>query len=170
MTLGTMATDVEQRIDFDAMRKYRLQRARDMMEKHGLGALVCFDNDNIRYITNTYLSEWTRGKYFRWCVLPREGEPRLHVDIPLGAGFALQGGARLVPGLPPRLGELASLRFGAIGGYPARLRRKGRRVRLPHTDASPGGHKRRQNSRARRADTVAGAGLKARALLHLEGV
>ena len=27
MTLGMMATDVEQRIDFDAMRKYRLQRA-----------------------------------------------------------------------------------------------------------------------------------------------
>ena len=47
MTLGTMATDVEQRIDFDAMRKYRLQRARDQMEKYDLGALVCFDNDNI---------------------------------------------------------------------------------------------------------------------------
>ena len=77
MTLGTMATDVEQRIDFDAMRKYRLQRARDMMEKFDLGALVCFDNDNIRYITNTYLHEWTRGKYFRWCVLPRGGEPVL---------------------------------------------------------------------------------------------
>ena len=53
MTLGTMATDVEQRIDFDALRKYRLARAREQMEKYDLGALVCFDNDNIRYITNT---------------------------------------------------------------------------------------------------------------------
>ena len=77
MTLGTMATDVEMRIDFDTMRKYRLQRARDMMEKYDLGALVCFDNDNIRYITSTNLHEWTRGKYFRWCVLPRDGEPYL---------------------------------------------------------------------------------------------
>ncbi len=32
MTLGTMATDVEQRIDFDALRKFRLARAREQME------------------------------------------------------------------------------------------------------------------------------------------
>jgi len=77
MTLGTMATDVEQRIDFDAMRRYRLARAREQMEKYDLGALLCFDNDNIRYITATHLAEWTRGKYFRWCLLPRGGEPIL---------------------------------------------------------------------------------------------
>jgi Xaa-Pro aminopeptidase len=77
MTLGTMATDVEQRIDFDAMRRYRLARAREQMEKHDLGALLCFDNDNIRYITSTNLAEWARGKYVRWCVLPRGGEPVL---------------------------------------------------------------------------------------------
>jgi Xaa-Pro aminopeptidase len=77
MTLGTMATDVEQRIDFDAMRKYRLQKAREQMEKYDLGALLCFDLDNIRYITSTHLAEWARGKYFRWCVLPRDGEPVL---------------------------------------------------------------------------------------------
>jgi len=70
MTLGMMATDVEQRIDFEAMRQYRLQRAREQMEKYDLGALLCFDTDNIRYITSTNLNEWTRGKYFRWCVLP----------------------------------------------------------------------------------------------------
>ena len=53
MTLGTMATDVEQRIDFDALRKYRLARARDQMEKYDLGGLLCFDQDNVRYITGT---------------------------------------------------------------------------------------------------------------------
>jgi Xaa-Pro aminopeptidase len=77
MTLGTMATDVEQRINFDAMRKYRLQRAREQMEKYDMGALLCFDLDNIRYITSTHLAEWARGKYFRWCLLPRDGEPVL---------------------------------------------------------------------------------------------
>lgn len=77
MTLGTMGTDVEQRIDFDAMRKYRLQRAREQMDKYDLGALLCFDLDNIRYITSTHLAEWARGKYFRWCLLPRDGEPVL---------------------------------------------------------------------------------------------
>ena len=78
MTLGMMATDVEQRIDFDALRKYRLQRAREQMEKYDLGALLCFDLDNIRYITSTHLAEWARGKFFRWCVLPRDGDPVLY--------------------------------------------------------------------------------------------
>lgn len=77
MTLGTMATDVERRIDFDAMRAYKLRRTREQMEKYDLGALLCMDQDNIRYITSTHLAEWTRGKYFRWCLLPRQGDPYL---------------------------------------------------------------------------------------------
>ena len=77
MTLGTMATDVERRIDFDAMRAYKLRRAREQMEGYDLGALLCMDQDNVRYITSTHLAEWTRGKYFRWCLLPREGDPYL---------------------------------------------------------------------------------------------
>src|SRR4030067_3612661 len=77
MTLGMMATDVEQRIDFKARGEYRLTRAREQMEKYDLGALLCFDMDNIRYITHTNLAEWARGKYMRWCVLPRAGEPVL---------------------------------------------------------------------------------------------
>ena len=77
MTLGMMASDVEQRIDFEALRAYRLGRAREQMEKYDLGALLCFDQDNIRYITNTHLAEWARGKYWRWCLLPRDGEPVL---------------------------------------------------------------------------------------------
>ena len=77
MTLGMMATDVEQRIDFQAMREYWLRRAREQMQRYDLGALLCFDQDNVRYITSTYLNEWARGKYVRWCVLPREGEPVL---------------------------------------------------------------------------------------------
>jgi Xaa-Pro dipeptidase len=77
MTLGAMATDVEQRIDFDAMRAYKLERVREQMERYDLGALLCMDMDNIRYITSTHLAEWARDKYVRWCVLPRGGEPVL---------------------------------------------------------------------------------------------
>lgn len=96
MTLGAMATDVEKRIDFDAMREYRINRAREMMEKYDLGALLCFDNDNIRYITGTTLAEWTRGKFFRWCVLPREGDPVL-----FEVGTAAVWKQRLCPWLKP---------------------------------------------------------------------
>jgi Xaa-Pro aminopeptidase len=77
MTLGIMATDVEQRIDFDALRTYKLQRVRDQLEEKDLGALLCLDMDNIRYLTSTHLAEWARDKFIRWCVLPRGGEPVL---------------------------------------------------------------------------------------------
>ncbi len=77
MTLGMMMSDVEQRIDFDAMRKYKLNRVQEQMQKYDLGALICFDPDNVRYITSTNLAEWARDKYVRWSVLPREGEPVL---------------------------------------------------------------------------------------------
>jgi Xaa-Pro aminopeptidase len=77
MTLGLMATDVEQRIDFDALRAYKLQRVRDQLEEKDLGALLCLDMDNIRYVTSTHLAEWARDKFVRWCVLPRGGEPVL---------------------------------------------------------------------------------------------
>ena len=77
MTLGTMATDVEQRIDFDALRAYRVGRAREQLAKNDFGAYLCFDLDNIRYITGTALAEWTRGKWVRWCLLTPEGPPVL---------------------------------------------------------------------------------------------
>jgi Xaa-Pro dipeptidase len=96
MTLGTMGTDVEKRIDFETMRQYRLKRAREMMEKYDLGALLCFDNDNIRYITGTTLAEWTRGKFFRWCVLPRDGDPVLYE-----VGTAAVWKQKLCPWLKP---------------------------------------------------------------------
>jgi Xaa-Pro aminopeptidase len=77
MTYGMMATDVEQRIDFDAMRKYKLARMQEQLAAKNLGAVLCFDPDNIRYVTTTHLAEWARDKMVRWCVLPRGGEPVL---------------------------------------------------------------------------------------------
>jgi Xaa-Pro dipeptidase len=96
MTLGMMASDVEERVDFDALRAYRLQRTREQMEKYDLGALLCFDLDNIRYITSTHLAEWARGKYWRWCLLPRGGEPIL-----FEVGSAAVVKRRLCPWLRP---------------------------------------------------------------------
>jgi len=96
MTLGTMATAVEQRIDFDALRTYKLQRVRDQLEEKDLGALLCLDMDNIRYLTSTHLAEWARDKFVRWCVLPRGGEPVL-----FELGSAAQVKRELCPWLKP---------------------------------------------------------------------
>ena len=49
---STTSTDWQSRVDFDRMRKDRLERARQtLLEKHDLGAVVCFAGENVRYIT-----------------------------------------------------------------------------------------------------------------------
>jgi hypothetical protein len=42
-TYGTMAVDWEQRIDFDRLRRERLERAQSLLAKSEMGALLCFD-------------------------------------------------------------------------------------------------------------------------------
>ena len=77
MTLGTMASDVEQRIDFDGLRRYKQERIQAQLKEKDLGAILCFDPDNVRYATSTTLGDWHRDKFVRWCLVPREGDPVL---------------------------------------------------------------------------------------------
>ena len=74
---STTGTDWQARVDFGRMRRDRLARARMMMEKHDLGALVCFVGENIRYITSVYQGNWKNNIFIRYCVLPRGGDPVL---------------------------------------------------------------------------------------------
>ncbi len=74
---STTATDWQARVDFDRLRRDRLARARLMMEKHDLGAVVCFVGENVRYITSVFQGNWKNNIFIRYCVLPRGGEPVL---------------------------------------------------------------------------------------------
>ena len=74
---STTATDWQARVDFNRLRCDRLARARMMMEKHDLGALVCFVGENVRYITSVFQGNWKNNIYIRYCVLPRGGDPVL---------------------------------------------------------------------------------------------
>ena len=76
-TYSATAADWQARVDFDRLRRDRLSRARMMMEKHDLGALVCFVGENVRYITSVYQGNWKNNIYIRYCVLPRGGDPVL---------------------------------------------------------------------------------------------
>ena len=77
MAWGIQGVDFELRVDYDRLRRERLAKAKAAMEKAGLGALLCLDPNNVRYITSTHLGEWSRDKFTRYCVLPRGGEPVL---------------------------------------------------------------------------------------------
>ncbi|HUB20861.1 MAG TPA: Xaa-Pro peptidase family protein [Streptosporangiaceae bacterium] len=71
---GRMNVDFEERIDFGRLRHYRLDRAKAAMESAGLGALLVFDNNNIRYLTGVAIGEWTRDKLCRYALYTRTGE------------------------------------------------------------------------------------------------
>jgi Xaa-Pro aminopeptidase len=71
---GRMNVDYEERVDFPRLRAYRLDRAKQAMEQAGLGALLVFDNNNIRYLTSVSIGEWTRDKLCRYALYTRTGE------------------------------------------------------------------------------------------------
>jgi Xaa-Pro dipeptidase len=69
-----MAVDYEQRVDFARLRSYRLTRAMAALEASDLGAVLVFDNNNIRYLTAVAIGEWTRDKLCRYALYTRTGE------------------------------------------------------------------------------------------------
>jgi Xaa-Pro aminopeptidase len=74
---GTMTVDFEERVNFERLRTHRLASARAALAASELGAVLCFDMNNIRYLTSTSIGEWARDKLMRFAVLPRGGEPVL---------------------------------------------------------------------------------------------
>ena len=79
---GTMAKDWEKGIDYDRLHKQRLARAREAIRHAGLGAVLAFNFDNIRYITGTHIGEWARDKFMRYALCPVVGEPMLWDPAP----------------------------------------------------------------------------------------
>ena len=76
-TYGTMGVDWEQRIDFDRLRTQRLARAQALLAKSEMGALLCFDMNNVRYITATHIGTWAQDKISRFTLLPQNDKPIL---------------------------------------------------------------------------------------------
>src|SRR5450432_3271341 len=72
-----MAVDWEQRIDFDRLRRERLARAKAALAKSEMGSLLCFDMNNVRYLTATHIGTWAQDKANRFTILPQNDEPIL---------------------------------------------------------------------------------------------
>src|SRR5687767_10763367 len=72
-----MAVDWERRIDFDRLRRERLARIKELLKKSELGAVLCFDMNNVRYITSTHIGTWAQDKISRFTLLPQNDEPIL---------------------------------------------------------------------------------------------
>jgi Xaa-Pro aminopeptidase len=72
---GTMGVDWEERVQWDRLRAERLARAKSGLAESELGALLCFDMANIRYITATHIGTWAQDKLNRFCLLPQGDDP-----------------------------------------------------------------------------------------------
>ena len=76
-TFGLMAVDWEERVNLERLRQERLKRIKAALKKSELGALLCFDMNNIRYITATHIGTWAMDKLVRFSLLPQDDEPIL---------------------------------------------------------------------------------------------
>ncbi len=64
--------------DTDAMRRYRLSRVQSQLRKADCPAIVLFQPQNIRYVTDTRnMAIWTMYTPIRHCFVPAEGLPTL---------------------------------------------------------------------------------------------
>ncbi len=82
---GLVGTDWQQRINWDRLRTYRLNRARAEMEKAGLGSMLVMYDENNRYITSTVTPGWCRLKPgLRYALLCRGGDPVLFEQGDIG--------------------------------------------------------------------------------------
>src|SRR5258706_2624306 len=72
---GQMQVDFEERVNFRRLHAYRLARVRQALARSDLGALLSFDQHNIRYTTSTVIGEWARDKLTRYSLLTGNGDP-----------------------------------------------------------------------------------------------
>src|SRR5258708_37197074 len=76
-TYGLMSVDWEERVNVERLRSERLARIKKLLKESELGALLCFDMGNIRYITATHIGAWAMDKLARFTLLPQDDEPIL---------------------------------------------------------------------------------------------
>jgi Xaa-Pro aminopeptidase len=74
-TYGLMGVDWEDRVNFDRLRRERLDRIKQLLKESEMGALLCFDMNNVRYITATHIGTWAMDKLARFCLLPQDDDP-----------------------------------------------------------------------------------------------
>ena len=83
---GVLSTDWKEGINWAAVREWRLKRAHEAMRRHGLGALLLFYDENMRYVSSTLTPGWNRLKPgLRYVVLTADKSPIVYEQGDIGA-------------------------------------------------------------------------------------
>src|SRR2546430_5429066 len=123
---GVMGVDWEQRVDFERLRTRRLARIKALLAESELGALLCFDMNNIRYVAATHIGTWAMDKFVRWSLLPQDDEP-----IMWDFGSAARHHTLYCPWLGDGRSRAGMTNFrGAIGPEAGRAEDVARKVRV----------------------------------------
>jgi Xaa-Pro aminopeptidase len=125
-SFGLMGVDWEQRVDFERLRTQRLARITSLLKESELGALLCFDMNNIRYVAATHIGTWAMDKFVRWTLLPQDDEP-----IMWDFGSAARHHSLNCPWLGDGRSRAGMTNFrGAIGPEAGRAEDVARKVRV----------------------------------------
>jgi len=71
---------IEDRVNLDRMRSERVEKVREQMKNDGIGAIICFSPDNIKYLVDDiwFPGGWLEGvQLSRNVIMPRTGDPLL---------------------------------------------------------------------------------------------
>src|SRR5512146_1089753 len=124
-TFGLMDVDWEERVNIERLRQDRLNRIKAALKKSELGSLLCFDMNNIRYITATHIGTWAMDKLARFTFLAQDDEPILW-DF----GSAARHHQRYCPWLGERSRAGISTRRGAMLPAAGRADDVARKIRV----------------------------------------
>src|SRR6059058_2471515 len=124
-TYGLMGVDWEERVNFERLRIERLVRIKKLLKESEMGALLCFDMNNIRYITATHIGTWAMDKLARFTLLPQDDEP-----IMWDFGSAARHHQLYCPWLGERSRAGISTLRGAMSPEAGRAEAVARKVRL----------------------------------------
>ena len=108
-TKGIMGVDYEKRIDFDRLRKDRVQKIKAQMEGTEIGCLILFDNHNKRYATATCAMGPEPDNMGRYSIIPKGGEPYI-----FGFGSEVAATKLNCPWIADRAYPAHSTMFGAL--------------------------------------------------------
>ena len=82
---GVASTDWKEGINWAEVRRWRLERAHAAMKRHGLGALLLFYDENMRYVSSTLTPGWNRLKPgLRYVVLIADQKPIVYEQGDIG--------------------------------------------------------------------------------------
>src|SRR4030067_425961 len=84
--VGVGGVECQERVNWDRLRKYRRERARERMKAHGRGAMLLMYDENVRYVTSTLTPGWNRLKPgLRYALLCGDDAPVLFEQGDIGA-------------------------------------------------------------------------------------